>query len=71
MEKQNESGNISAVSLVRCQTYDHSSIDAAIEKALEFIGGIKLYVKQGDRVLLKINLLTGDVPTKRKHINSS
>ncbi|VVB94208.1 Pyruvate synthase subunit PorD [uncultured archaeon] len=64
MEKLNETSNISKVSLVRCQTYDQSSIDAAVEKALELIGGIKSYVKPGDRVLLKINLLTGDVPEK-------
>jgi uncharacterized protein (DUF362 family)/Pyruvate/2-oxoacid:ferredoxin oxidoreductase delta subunit len=64
MEKLNENSNISTVSLVRCQTYDQSSIDAAVKKALELIGGIESYVKPGDRVLLKINLLTGDVPEK-------
>lgn len=64
MEKQNKSRNISTVCLVRCQTYDLSRIDAAVEKALELIGGIESYVKPGDRVLLKINLLTGDVPEK-------
>jgi uncharacterized protein (DUF362 family)/Pyruvate/2-oxoacid:ferredoxin oxidoreductase delta subunit len=64
MEKQNENGNISTVSLVKCQTYDPSNIEDAIKKALELIGGIKSYVKPGDRVLLKINLLTGDVPEK-------
>lgn len=64
MEKQNEGSNISTVSLVRCQTYDNSNIEAAVERALELIGGIESYVKPGDRVLLKINLLTGDVPEK-------
>lgn len=64
MEKQTESSDLSTVSLVRCQTYDQSNIDAAVEKALELIGGIKSYVKPGDRVLLKINLLTGDSPEK-------
>ncbi len=64
MGEQNEGSNISSVSLVRCQTYDNSNIEAAIEKALNLIGGIESYVKPGDRVLLKINLLTGDVPEK-------
>jgi uncharacterized protein (DUF362 family)/Pyruvate/2-oxoacid:ferredoxin oxidoreductase delta subunit len=64
MEKQNEGSNISTVSLVRCQNYDNSNIEAAVKKALELIGGIERYVKPGDRVLLKINLLTGDVPEK-------
>jgi len=49
---------------VRCQTYDPSNIEASIGKALGFIGGIESYVKPCDRVLLKINLLTGDVPEK-------
>lgn len=64
MEKKNEGSNISTVSLVRCQNYDNSNIEAAVKKALELIGGIESYVKPGDRVLLKINLLTGDVPEK-------
>ncbi|VVB84266.1 Pyruvate synthase subunit PorD [uncultured archaeon] len=64
MEKLNENSAISKVSLVRCQTYDQSSIDVAVGKVLELIGGIESYVRPGDRVLLKINLLTGDVPEK-------
>lgn len=64
MDEHNKSLNISKVSLVRCQNYDQSNIDPAVEKALDLIGGIKNYVKPGDRVLLKINLLTGDVPDK-------
>ena len=64
MEKLTEAGNISTVSLVKCPTYDNSNIEAAVEKVLGLIGGIKSYVKPGDRVLLKINLLTGDVPEK-------
>src|SRR3989304_3654175 len=64
MEKHNEGINISTVSLIKCQTYEGPDIEAAIRKALELIGGIESYVKPGDRVLLKINLLTGDVPEK-------
>lgn len=59
---QNE--GVSSVSLVRCQIYDPSPIEAAIQQALGFIGGIERFVTPGDRVLLKINLLTGDVPEK-------
>lgn len=54
----------STVSLVKCQDYENSNIEPAIEKALELIGGIGNYVGSGDNVLLKINLLTGDVPEK-------
>jgi len=56
--------DISSVSLVKCQDYESSNIEAAIEKALKLIGGIGSFVKPGDSVLLKVNLLTGDVPEK-------
>src|SRR5659263_248680 len=64
MEKLKKNNIISKVSLVKCQTYEISNVEAAIEKALELIGGIGNYVRSGDSVLLKINLLTGDVPEK-------
>jgi len=64
MERLNKNSAISTVSLVKCQDYENSNVETGIEKALEFIGGIGNYVKSGDQVLLKINLLTGDVPEK-------
>lgn len=64
MEKMNKDTTISTVSLVKCQNYETSNLEIAIEKALELIGGIGNYVRSGDHVLLKINLLTGDVPEK-------
>src|SRR5659263_368484 len=64
MEKPVENNSLSTVSLVKCQDYGNSNIEVAIEKALELVGGIGNYVRSGDNVLLKINLLTGDVPEK-------
>ena len=64
MERPNKNNAISTVSLVKCQTYEISNVETAIEKALELIGGIGNYVRSGSNVLLKINLLTGDVPEK-------
>ncbi|MCX9084313.1 MAG: DUF362 domain-containing protein [Candidatus Methanoperedens sp.] len=61
MENEN---NTATVSLVKCQDYDDPNIGSAIDKTLELIGGIENYVRPGDNVLLKINLLTGDVPEK-------
>jgi uncharacterized protein (DUF362 family) len=53
------------VSLVRATSYgDLSTLRAAIEQLLEPLGGMGAFVKQGDRVLLKPNLLTGARPTK-------
>jgi uncharacterized protein (DUF362 family)/Pyruvate/2-oxoacid:ferredoxin oxidoreductase delta subunit len=64
MEKLNNNNTISTVSLVKCQTYEDQNVYPAIEKVLELIGGIGNYVRPGDYVLLKINLLTGDIPEK-------
>lgn len=55
---------MSLVSLVRATSYDLKSLNKSIETLLEPLGGIKAFVKEGDRVLLKPNLLTGSRPTK-------
>jgi uncharacterized protein (DUF362 family) len=52
------------VSLIRAESYDLSNLRSSIETLLEPLGGIKAFVKAGDRVLLKPNLLTGSRPTK-------
>ncbi|WP_013321916.1 DUF362 domain-containing protein [Gloeothece verrucosa] len=61
-----------SVSLIRADSYDLSQLRASVEKLLEPLGGIQAYVKNGDRVLLKPNLLTGSYPqnecTTRKEL---
>lgn len=52
------------VSLIRAQSYDRPTLRQAIEAVLAPLGGISAFVKPGDRVLLKPNLLTGARPTK-------
>lgn len=53
-----------SVSLLRTQSYDLANLQSAITSLLESLGGITAFVKPGDRVLLKPNLLTGARPTK-------
>jgi uncharacterized protein (DUF362 family) len=53
-----------AVSLIRANSYDLSSLEDAIATLLEPLGGMEAIVKKGDRVLLKPNLLTGSRPGK-------
>ncbi len=53
-----------AVSLIRAQSYDLTQLRASLETLLEPLGGIAAFVKSGDRVLLKPNLLTGARPGK-------
>jgi len=54
----------STVSVTRCATYDEGKVDEAVKKALSHLGGIGKYVKKGDRVLLKPNLLSASSPDK-------
>jgi uncharacterized protein (DUF362 family) len=54
----------STVSLVRAQSYERQSLRTALETLLEPLGGMAAFVKTGDRVLLKPNLLTAARPGK-------
>lgn len=53
-----------SVSLTRANSYELSSLRAALENLLEPLGGITAFVRPGDHVLLKPNLLTGARPGK-------
>lgn len=55
---------MSTVSLIRTNSYQINELEKSIEELLEPLGGINTFVKPGDRVLLKPNLLTGSRPTK-------
>ncbi|MEG3438686.1 DUF362 domain-containing protein [Pannus brasiliensis CCIBt3594] len=55
---------MSTVSLIRADSYEFNSLTASLETVLAPIGGIGKFVKPGDRVLLKPNLLTGSRPDK-------
>lgn len=53
-----------SVSLIRAKSYDRQLLRAYLETLLEPLGGMSSFVKKGDRVLLKPNLLTGSRPGK-------
>ncbi len=52
------------VSLIRAPSYDLQKLRFSLEELLKPLGGISAFVKPGNRVLLKPNLLTGSRPTK-------
>ena len=54
----------STVSLVRAANYNSATLPQALNQVLSAWGGMEHFVKPGDRVLLKPNLLTGSRPTK-------
>lgn len=54
----------SVVSLIAAQSYELSLLQASLTALLAPWGGMSAFVKPGDRVLLKPNLLTGSRPGK-------
>ena len=53
-----------SVSLIRAISYEQSALRQSLETVLAPLGGMAAFVKPGQRVLLKPNLLTGARPTK-------
>jgi uncharacterized protein (DUF362 family) len=53
-----------SVSLIQATSYESEALRTSLITLLEPLGGISAFVKPGDRVLLKPNLLTGARPTK-------
>jgi uncharacterized protein (DUF362 family)/Pyruvate/2-oxoacid:ferredoxin oxidoreductase delta subunit len=54
----------STVALVRCDGYDPDTVFAALERGLDLLGGLDRFVRPGERILLKPNILAGDGPEK-------
>ena len=52
------------VSLVRCDDYDFEHVQTAVRQAVDLLGGMRAFVKPGQRVLLKPNLLRAVPPEK-------
>ena len=50
------------VSLERCPSYEPAAVSAALDRMLEHLGGLEQFVRKGDRVLVKPNLLTAQPP---------
>ncbi len=52
----------SDVSIVKCADYDRERVQDAVRKAVDLLGGMGAFVKPGDRVLIKPNLLKAALP---------
>jgi len=50
------------VSLVMCRDYGSDRIMASVRHSVDLLGGMHLFVKPGERVLIKPNLLKGNPP---------
>lgn len=52
----------SRVSIVRCKSYDFDEVTVSLKRAIDLLGGISKYVKSGEKILLKPNLLSARPP---------
>jgi uncharacterized protein (DUF362 family)/NAD-dependent dihydropyrimidine dehydrogenase PreA subunit len=52
------------VAVVRCDTYDESTVYDAVGRGLDLLGGASRFVHDVERILLKPNLLVGATPDK-------
>jgi uncharacterized protein (DUF362 family) len=52
----------SKVAIVRCPGYDQDLVDEAVAQAVELAGNAERFIKKGDTVLLKVNLLIPKAP---------
>jgi uncharacterized protein (DUF362 family)/NAD-dependent dihydropyrimidine dehydrogenase PreA subunit len=54
----------SQVSIVRCNDYETQKVQKAVKLAIDYLGGITKFVKKGDKVLIKPNLLSALPPER-------
>ncbi|MEW5946241.1 MAG: DUF362 domain-containing protein [bacterium] len=52
------------VSLIECRNYHPDSLDAALDRSIELLGGIEKFVRPGQKVFLKPNLLLAANPER-------
>jgi uncharacterized protein (DUF362 family)/Pyruvate/2-oxoacid:ferredoxin oxidoreductase delta subunit len=55
---------MSKVAIVRCDNYEKELVYNAVEKSINLLGGIEKFVKKGEKVLIKPNLLSPKKPEK-------
>ena len=55
---------MSDVAIISCKSYDEGEVLSAVERGLLLLGGAERFVKPEEKILLKLNWLTGDPPEK-------
>jgi len=55
------------VAVVRCDSYQREAVEQSFERAMALLGGASQFVREGEEILLKPNILFGEKP--EKHIS--
>jgi len=54
----------SKVAVVRCESYQEDEVYLALKRGIDLLGGIESFVRSGEKVLLKPNVLDGETPER-------
>ncbi|MFC1872705.1 DUF362 domain-containing protein [Chloroflexota bacterium] len=54
----------SKVALIKCDTYENGQVEKAVDEGINVLGGISNYVQNGERIVIKPNVLIGTDPNK-------
>jgi len=54
----------SKVAVIKCQTYDEALVFESVKKGIDLLGGLDAFVKSGEKIVLKPNVLIGSDPAK-------
>jgi len=52
------------VALIKCESYDYDEVKKSVANGIALLGGAQKFVRQGEKILLKPNILVGDAPKK-------
>lgn len=50
------------IAIVKCEDYKRTEVEQAVKKAFDLLGGISAFIKKGERVLIKPNMLSARLP---------
>lgn len=52
----------SVISIEKCDSYDPESVENAVKSCVDYLGGVSSFIKAGDKVLIKPNMLQAKPP---------
>ena len=55
---------MSRVAIIKCDDYDEKNVQSAVQRGMDLLGGMESFIKAGEKILLKPNLLAPDLPEK-------
>jgi len=50
------------VAIVKCKNYERTRVEQAVKAAFDLLGGLNAFVKKGEKVLIKPNILSARLP---------